>query len=221
MQSPPSSFITSDVATLRTNGGGRGFLAIDDFYEHPDAVREIALGEEYMEDPGAYTGWRSAGRLLSAQVLARLATLVGGRITFADNPHNGAFQYAVETNHVCVHADPCSYAGLVFLTPNAPSACGTSFFRHRQLGATHGPTDADAVARGVPVERLQGELFRSNIYANGDPRLGEVWDRVDSVGNVYNRLILWDGMRLHAASGYFGHSLSTGRLVQVFFFVTG
>jgi hypothetical protein len=77
------------------------------------------------------------------------------------------------------------------------------------------------VRRNTSVEVLRDELFRVNTYAIGDPSMYEVWDRIDQVGNVYNRLVLWDGMRLHATSGYFGDSLQTGRLVQVFFFVTG
>ena len=214
------SIIQSDSAKLRPDSGGSGFLVIDNFYDDPDAVRALALRQSFSEDSAIYTGWRSKTRLLSETMLARFRTILGARVLHADNPHSGAFQCAVKSNRICVHADPCSFAGLIYLTPDAPSESGTSFFRHRSLGATHGPTDADALRRNIPVEALREELFRVNTFENGDPAINEVWDRVDRVGNVYNRLVLWDGMRLHAASGYFGDSLTTGRMVQVFFFST-
>src|SRR5262245_49573384 len=208
------------AANLRPGSGGRGFLVVDDFYDDPDAVRALALKQHYSEEPAIYTGWRSTARLLSEPMLARFRTLLGARVLHADNPHSGSFQCAVSLNEICIHADPCSFAGLIYLAPHAPSEAGTSFFRHRALGVTHGPMPADALRRNTSVEVLRDELFRINTYKNGDPGINELWDRVDRVGNVYNRLVLWDGMRLHAASAYFGESLRTGRLVQVFFFDT-
>ena len=221
MEHTTGALVQSEAANLRPGGGGQGFLVLDDFYDDPDAVRALALGQQYAEDPAVYTGWRSTVRLLSETMLARFRTLLGARVLHADNPHSGAFQCAGSSNKICIHADPCSFAGLVYLTPDAPPEAGTSFFRHRALGLTHGPTPADALRRNTSVEALMAELFRVNTYENGGAGLDDVWDRVDRVGNVYNRLVLWDGMRLHAASAYFGGSLRTGRLVQVFFFAAG
>ncbi len=208
-------------ATPRAACGGRGFLVIDDFYEDPDTVRELALGQYYETDPALYTGRRSSARFLSESMMVRFRTWLGARSLGVEYHHSGSFQCAEASHKVCVHADPCTFAGVVYLSPDAPSSAGTSFFRHRATGATHGPTADDAARRNVPLEALRAELFRSNIYDADDAKIDEVWDRVDRVGNVYNRLVLWDGMRLHAASGYFGDSLETGRLVQVFFFNAG
>ena len=46
------------------------------------------------------------------------------------------------------------------------------------------------------------------------------WDLVDRVGNVFNRLILFDSRRFHMSMDYFGDSKENGRLFQVFFFST-
>jgi hypothetical protein len=210
--------VQSEAGAVRPGSGSRGFLVIDNFYDDPDAVRALALKQHYLEDPAVYTGWRSTTRLLSEGMLDRFRTWLGAGILRGDHPHTGSFQCAVSSNNICIHADPCSFAGLLYLTPDAPSECGTSFFRHRTTGAIHGPTEEDALRRNTTIDMLRTELFRDNIYRTGDPRLHEVWDQMDRVGNLYNRLLLWDGMRLHAASGYFGDSLATGRLVQVFFF---
>jgi hypothetical protein len=44
------------------------------------------------------------------------------------------------------------------------------------------------------------------------------WEEVDRVGNIYNRLVLFDALYAHGASAYFGSSLNDGRLFQNFFF---
>jgi hypothetical protein len=46
------------------------------------------------------------------------------------------------------------------------------------------------------------------------------WELVDQVGNVFNRLVLFDANRYHMSMDYFGDSSSNGRLFQVFFFST-
>jgi len=44
------------------------------------------------------------------------------------------------------------------------------------------------------------------------------FDEVDTVGNVYNRLVLFNARMIHAASEYFGTTKEDGRLFQLFFF---
>jgi hypothetical protein len=46
------------------------------------------------------------------------------------------------------------------------------------------------------------------------------WELVDRVGNVFNRLILFDAHNYHMSQDYFGDSKENGRLFQVFFFST-
>mgnify|MGYP006891309455 FL=1 len=46
------------------------------------------------------------------------------------------------------------------------------------------------------------------------------WELVDTVGNVYNRLVLYRGDIFHASLDYFGHDNESGRLFQTFFFST-
>ena len=40
----------------------------------------------------------------------------------------------------------------------------------------------------------------------------------DKIGNVFNRLVIFDGGLIHSGNDYFGHSRETGRLFQIFFF---
>ena len=52
-----------------------------------------------------------------------------------------------------------------------------------------------------------------------DPFLNpNLYEKVDEVGNVYNRLVLWDAQLIHAASEYFGDNPENSRLFHLFFF---
>jgi len=38
------------------------------------------------------------------------------------------------------------------------------------------------------------------------------------IGNVYNRLVIFDGKNIHSGSEYFGTGLEDSRLIHLFFF---
>ena len=46
------------------------------------------------------------------------------------------------------------------------------------------------------------------------------WDLVNQIGNVFNRLVLFDSNQWHTSMDYFGDCKENGRLFQVFFFKT-
>ena len=46
----------------------------------------------------------------------------------------------------------------------------------------------------------------------------ENWETVDSIGNVYNRLVIFNAQYIHAVSEYFGEDITNSRLFQLFFF---
>jgi hypothetical protein len=45
----------------------------------------------------------------------------------------------------------------------------------------------------------------------------ELFEPVDIIGNVFNRLIVYKGTEYHKSNNYFGDSVENGRLTQVFF----
>ena len=55
-------------------------------------------------------------------------------------------------------------------------------------------------------------------FADGNIFDKTKWIEVDRVGNLYNRLVLWNGASIHSGSVYFGKDIHDARLFQVFFF---
>ena len=190
-------------------------VVVDNFYARPDDVRAFALSLEFQEDKRYYRGKRSKAHLFP-YIRERFQQLLGVSIKdwiSPDNPVNGAFQFCLHDDQTVYHSDSQRWAGVVYLTPGAPVSAGSVFYRSRSTGLRKPATALDAVDMGMPVDQLD-----AITYGNGNLTCADAWEEVDRVGNVYNRLVLWDARLIHSAGTYFGTSKENARLFQLFFF---
>ncbi len=171
----------------------------DNFYNNVDSVREFALAQQF-DVVGNYPGARTKP-FINDTVKDAISKLVvsSGRVT---NWHEacgftGAFQLCTANDRTWIHADSFNtWAGVCYLTPNAPLSGGTSLYRHKATGNRE-KVDVD---------------YESYDYTK--------WEEVDRIGNIYNRIILYRGNMFHASVDYFGSNMQDGRLFQTFFFDT-
>lgn len=177
------------------------FVVGDNIYKDPDSVRRFALTQTFNEDPAYHKGKRSNKTFLFPGLKETFEALVGRKIVkWNDYGINGIFQYCVAGEQLVYHCDTQQYAGVLFLTPDAPPQSGTTFFRSK---ATKKMKVAE---EDYKVTYPHGHLDSTDF------------DVVDVVGNIYNRVVLFDSKMIHAASGYFGNNIENGRLFQLFFF---
>jgi len=177
-------------------------IVVDDFLEDPDAVRRLALVQPFVKMHSA--GVRTEQQFLHvAPFRERFEEFLGLALVDWDNNANGRFQCCLSSDAIPYHSDSQSRAGVLFLTPNAPIGAGLSFFRGRLSG----------LRRRADDPRLMELTFGGGAEFDRSR-----WEEVDRVGNVYNRLVLFDALYAHGASAYFGTSLENGRLFQNFFF---
>ncbi len=178
-------------------------IVTDDFYQDPLDLRVFALRQNFTVK-GNYPGARTQA-FLHDGLAAAIQSIVRIPITYWPfDTYNGAFQFSIETDRTWVHADHTTiWSGVVYLTPNAPTAAGTAFFRHNETGYDEYPDDE--------LQRKKCEQDASLL-----PR----WSVTDQVGNRFNRLILFRGKRFHSSQGHFGDCKENGRLFQTFFFNT-
>ena len=193
---------------------------VDRFYADPEKVRERALAMKYSE-PEDVTGWRT--HVWQPRGVKNLIERsFGVQIDYWDDSKsieggNGvfftAFSKGQHAERVKVHFDePPDWMSLVvYLTPNAPSDCGTSFWQHRETGLRAKPTSRDALRLGLSFEELKLSLDRDGWNRKS-------WIEIDRIGNVYNRAVMFPAGLFHSATRHFGHSLSSGRLYQSFHF---
>lgn len=176
---------------------------VDDFYNNPDEIREFALSQEYHQGGigRGYIGRRTYEQFLFPGLKEEFERIMGMKITqWEEHGMNGRFQTNWAGDPLVFHADSQTYAGMIYLTPKAPYSCGTTLLAHKKTRIRH------VTEEGSDRCFVQGNLD------------GTVYEPVDVIGNVYNRLAIFDAQCLHTASNYFGYDAHTGRLWQMFFF---
>lgn len=166
-------------------------MAVDGVYVDPLNVRAFALSQEFRPHPEYHRGERTDAVFLFPGLRELVQRRLGVRVSparWAAHPSNGCFQWCRAGDPVVFHTDFQRWAGVLFLTPDAPVQCGTSLYRPR--GGHWDHADATRV------------------------------ETVDAIGNVFNRLVLFNAHAIHSASQYFGSDRNSGRLFQMFFFDT-
>lgn len=180
--------------------GMPSFLVVDNFYTDPNSVRAFALEQPLTAHPKNHKGIRSDNVYRFPGLKERFEQLLGRKIAgWETYGTNGCFQINVAGDQAVYHNDGQTYAGVLFLTPGAPGSAGTKFFR--SLSGVRKPDASN-----------HDEVFRGGFYDSTR------FEKLDVVGNVYNRLVLFDAKLIHAADTYFGQTNNDGRLIQLFFF---
>jgi hypothetical protein len=124
-----------------------------------------------------------------------------------------AFQLCVAGDQRVYHSDAQQWAAIVYLTPDAPVDGGTSFYRSRKTGVYSGEEIEARLALQMysPIEH--------DTYA-GKLLDRTAWEEVDRIGNVWNRLVVWNARLVHSVTEYFGSTPENERLFLMFFFDT-
>jgi hypothetical protein len=193
-----------------------GLIIIDHFYNNAMETRDYILTQEFKVR-GNYPGQRThsfANQGLK-DIIQGYVLPFGGKITDFPMPdetnkddnkiYNGAFQYTTSKDRSWIHMDDFNnWAGVVYMTPDAPVSSGTGFYRYKDGNTCN--TDLQIMNNKEEIDTFSQDMTK--------------WKLVDRVGNVFNRLILFNSKRYHMSLDYFGNSKENGRLFQVFFFST-
>jgi len=172
---------------------------VDDFYDDPDGVRELALNLQYISNLDIYKGYRSHEVYRPLIIKEAFEKIIGKKIHNWEHSHNGKFQWTQPEDLLVYHYDNQSYAGMVYLAPEAPYECGTQLL----AGKTGARTRNDPAIAGC---------FDGGFYDKTHFKV------VDRIGNIYNRLVIFDASCIHSAMEYFGSKVGDARLVHLFFF---
>jgi hypothetical protein len=193
-----------------------GLIVIDNFYNNAMETRNYILTQEFKVR-GNYPGQRTRSFANShlKDIIQDYILPFGGKITefpmpdetnkLDNNIYNGAFQYTTSRDRSWIHVDGFNnWAGVLYMTPDAPLSSGTGFYKYKD-GTTY-ESDMKIMNNKTEIDNSSQDLTR--------------WEQVDKVGNVFNRLILFNAKRFHMSLDYFGNMKENGRLFQVFFFST-
>jgi len=176
---------------------------VDNFYDDPHAVREFALKQNFEEDLTTYKGNRTKDQYIIPGTKEAFEKIIGKKIiNWAEiYPMCGRFQYCTAQDDLVYHFDNQTLAGMVYLTPDAPYSCGTSLFAHKRTGL-----------------RNENDFGDVNVFGETGYYDRTKFELVDTAGNVFNRLVLFDAKCIHSANEYFGTDITNSRLFHLFFF---
>jgi hypothetical protein len=197
-------------------GPSCGLIVVDNFYSNAMNTRNYILTQEFSVK-GNFPGNRTISYATEnlKEIIQKYVEPFCGKITNfpcpkSDNSnaseiYNGAFQYTTSRDRSWVHTDKWNdWAGVLFMTPDAPVTAGTAFYRFRDGAMCE--EDGKFLGNQEEVGICSQDLTK--------------WELVDRVGNVFNRLVLFNAHRYHMSQDYFGDTKENGRLFQVFFFST-
>ena len=187
-------------------------VVIDNFYNNPMQTRNFILTQEFGVR-GNYPGQRTISYATTElkHIIQRNVMAFGGKITDfpiptsgnADKIYNGSFQFTTSRDRSWVHTDGYNnWGGVLYLTPDAPLSSGTAFYQF------------DDGSMGEDDQKVMDNKAQTDTFSQDMTK----WKKVDQVGNVFNRLILFNAKRFHMSMDYFGDTKENGRLFQVFFF---
>ena len=194
-----------------------GLIVIDNFYNNPLETRNYILKQEFSVK-GNFPGQRTISYATEhlKDIIQKYVEPFAGKITYFPCPndknekekepkeeiYNGSFQYTTARDRSWIHTDSWNnWAGVLFMTPDAPLSSGTAFYRFND-----GATCESECNNKNEVDRWSQDFTK--------------WELVDTVGNVFNRLVLFNAHRYHMSMDYFGDTKENGRLFQTFFFST-
>lgn len=176
---------------------------VDDFYADPYAVREFALQQEFESNLDYYKGSRTKEQYIVPGTKEAFEKIIGKKITNWTETHGmcGRLQYCTAEDDLVYHCDGQTLAGMVYLTPDAPLSCGTSLYAHKRTGL-----------------RNENDFKDINVFGETGFYDKTKFELVDTAGNVFNRLVLFDAKCIHSANEYFGTDINNSRLFHLFFF---
>ena len=184
-------------------------LTIDNFYNNPMETRKHILTQEF-KIRGNYPGQRtkSYATIEMKEQFQKWLYPFGGKITewpMEEDSYNGSFQYTTSRDRSWFHVDSWnSWAAVLYLTPNAPLNSGTGLYRYKD--GTRFDTEHPLRDNKKDMDTASQDVTK--------------WELVDKVGNIFNRLIIFNAHHFHSSMDYFGTTKEDGRLFQVFFFST-
>jgi hypothetical protein len=203
----------------------QSIIVIDDFYDDPDSIRDLALSLNYHPKPGAtYPGleavavghdWSATRQRLRAYIDEPCDAPCPKKPEFPQ----GKFRLAVAADAAerpdMVHVDMQRWSGVVYLSRSEDCRDGLALYRHRPTSSVFWPGEWLQKHYGylfkLPPPILKRELMKLL-------RDTSLFEKIGVIPMDHNRAILLMAQVLHGTGEVFGTDKFSGRLTQHFEF---
>lgn len=186
-------------------------VVLNNFYSDPGAVRQYALKQKYITSADQHIKRRSVKVFIPSWIQSKFEEVLGNKIKEFVGA-SGIFQFNTSEDIKRYYINNHEYTAIICLTPSAPESGGISTYKSKYTNLTHYATPADAHQRGVSIDELNTQTFNNNYYDSTN------MISLDTIANIYNRLIIYNAKAIHANTTHFGATKEDGRLYHSFFF---
>jgi len=190
---------------------------IDNFYDEPDLVREVALTCDYYPEKvskgfphgnAPWSGKMSKDAHSPAWIDAVVSKHLHKNLRQMRQLDSGKFRISKEEGQQgmfdnVVHADSSDnsyYAGVLYLSKDQESTPGTLFYKQNSTG----------LDRLLSIDQL------NTLVLNKEDKDINQWTMHTSSNVIYNRLLIYPASKFHGIGPCFGSTDDTARIVQIF-----
>ena len=174
-------------------------IIIDDFFDYPDQIVEFANSLEYFDTDGRYPGKRTE---LLSEIAPFIQDYIIKRMFSQFMMLQEGFDLAIEScfqkitsdhGEGWVHNDQSIFSSIIYLNKDSQSGRGTSIMRPKHYLKDYYQSDAK-------FETYQSKNFTPE-YERQRELCNSRFEETIRVENVYNRMILFNGIHYHRANG--------------------
>lgn len=195
------------------------YLVIDDFYDDPDGLVELATQSIKGKDlpRGNYAGVMTTHPFLGDSIRDALSKLILEPVINSATNANGRIRFTLEGDpfkyHIHYDVDvKTKWAGVVYLSKDHPKVDGTIFWKHLRTGLESVPNTVEGFAK------YGWKDFRDlRMFLKTEGMDESLWKKTITIPYKYNRLILFRPWMLHSPGPAFGNTLENCRKIQTLF----
>ena len=218
-------------------------LAVDNFFEDPDIIKDFGLSLPKMPaNNGEWPGIRSVALNTLDELGEQLATEIFLKALssyFDLTIQNISWQHAAMSFHEIptldenkdsiknqgwIHSDydtqiDWQLAGLIYLTPDIDPDTGTSLFKPKK--DKFKTPETQMLLQGSQPEKCdyyKHGAFNEEEYTNALDTHLDIFTETTRFQNIYNRLIMYDAQEFHRANNFYSN---VGNRFTLVFFMGG
>lgn len=198
-------------------------LMIDNFLPYPGVVRSWALQQKYYnckemtQRYNHHNDWPGKRTDHVADLDKNYADIVLTQISEIASRFYNLKNVSIKSNFQLntkndgdswVHQDnDTQLAMILYLNPNPPKNSGTTIYECKDITKWQSYMSTQS---GYETLKTINTKDNVELYES-------LFEPIDTIGNVFNRLVIYPGLRFHKSNDYFGDTTETSRLTQVFF----
>ena len=187
---------------------------IDDFFEIPSVWRHYGLKQEYFSDARQPGSQSHTLDILNINLFHKLASKIMTHLTGYTYFQSlqvgfGSVDSTYGQGWIRKADAKWNVAGQIFLTPNPPEHTGIQLYNKlRDFDHDYDQIFAEEMAAS-PDNRAPFQKYKFEQQSS--------FRKVLTVGNLYNRCVIFNAESWYADSSFFGDTLDTSRLTINFF----